>query len=288
MRFATCPGIALLAAWALTGVAAPADHDLGAICLVGDSITQGGPTPSYRYPLWMRLVDAGLVHGRDYEFVGSQTGFHAGGKTAATPDHDGQAFPNVHEGHWGWRAAWIAGAVPLPKGRHGTKNLGAGTAATWTGRARSFATADSGPVAYAGAVVKPDTVVLMIGINDLADGASAAAVATHIRTIVGLYQAANPAVRVHVCSTLPVSSKHAKAAAINPRVDELATILAREARRWSTKRSTVDFVDLREGFDATAMTYDGTHPNEAGETVIADNLADALGIAAPSGVHADR
>jgi len=263
----------------VTMLAAPASpRDLGAIAFVGDSITQGGPTPSYRYPLWKRLVDADLVHGRDYTFVGSQTGFYAGGRTAVTADHRGQAFPNVHEGHWGWRAAWIAGATPLPKGRHDTKNVGAGIAATWTGRASTFITADSGTVAYSGRVTIPDTVVLMVGINDLADGATAGQVADHIATIVRAYQSANPSVHVHVCSTLPVSAKHPKAAMINPRVADLATILQRAVGRWSRKGARVAFIDARPGFDPTHMTYDATHPDETGEAVVADAIAAGLGI----------
>lgn len=276
IRSTTAAALAMLVS--VVAVAADPPPGLGKIALVGDSITQGGATPSYRYPLWKRLVDAGLEHGRDYTFVGSQAGFYAGGKQAATPDHRGQKFPNVHEGHWGWRSSWLAGATPLPRGRHGAKNLGAGSVANWTGRARTFVTADAGAVAYAGPVAVPDTVVLMIGINDLADGATAAQVTAHVRTIVGLYQAANPAVRVHVCSVLPVGAKHAKAAAINPQVAALDDILTRQARGWSTRASRVGFVDLRPGFDATRMTYDSTHPNEDGEAVIAANLAGALGI----------
>lgn len=260
-----------------------AEPGLGRVALVGDSITQGGPTPSYRYPFWKALVDAGLEHGRDYTFVGSQSGFYAGGKQAAAPDHDGEKFPNVHEGHWGWRAAWLAGAAPLPKGRHAAKNLGGGTVATWTGRSRTYVTADTGTVTYAGPVAVPETVVLMIGINDLADGIPAAQVAGHIRTIVGLYQAANANVHVHVCSVLPVAAKHAKAATINPQVAALDDLLARQARTWSTKTSPVDFVDLRPGFDAARMTYDSTHPNAEGEVVIAASLARALRIGAARG-----
>ena len=217
-------------------VAEPAaDRDLGTVALVGDSITQGGPTPSYLYPFWKALVDAGLEHGRDYTFVGSQTGFYAGGKQAAAPDHSGRTFPNVHEGHWGWRAAWLAAAAPLPRGRHGQRNLGGGTVATWTGKAKTYATADHGELPFTGPVAVPDRVVLMIGINDLADGTPAAQVAGHIRTIVGLYEAANPAVRVHVCSVLPVGAKHAKAAVLNAQVKALDDLLARQARAWSTK-----------------------------------------------------
>ncbi len=64
-----------LAAWA--GVSAAArGTGFGNLALVGDSITQGGSTPSYRHPLWKHLEDNGLVAGTDYTFVGSQTGFY--------------------------------------------------------------------------------------------------------------------------------------------------------------------------------------------------------------------
>ncbi|MBE3123778.1 MAG: hypothetical protein IMZ65_03155, partial [Planctomycetes bacterium] len=71
------------------------------IVCIGDSITQGrkgaegdpknAPTYSYRYPLWKKLLDAGV----NVDFVGTQkTGFE--GSPAYAP-YRGKEFDNEHE-----------------------------------------------------------------------------------------------------------------------------------------------------------------------------------------------
>jgi hypothetical protein len=40
----------------------------------------------------------------------------------------------------------------------------------WTGQTHTFGTDNAGPLAYTGPNYTPDTVSIMIGINDLADG----------------------------------------------------------------------------------------------------------------------
>jgi lysophospholipase L1-like esterase len=75
------------------------------IVCIGDSITQGrkgsegkmkGPTYSYRYPLWKKLLDAGIA----VDLVGSQKGGFGG--TATYEKHQDRDFDNEHEGYWGW------------------------------------------------------------------------------------------------------------------------------------------------------------------------------------------
>ena len=269
-------GGAILAV-AIQAGSAPA-ADFGNLAIVGDSITQGGPTPSYRHPFWKHLVDGGIAAGTDYTFVGSQTGFYQSQSAGIAAGYRGETFANVHEGHWGWRAKWHNADEPLPAGRYDTANLGQGTIANWTGQAATFATTDAGVVAYTGSAAVPDTVVMMVGINDLGDGTDAATVESRIERMVQQYQAANGDVRIHVASPLPVGAGHGSAAAINPQVESLNTSLATAAAGWSTATSTVDYVDLRSGFNATQMTYDNVHPNHAGERVLAANLATALGV----------
>jgi lysophospholipase L1-like esterase len=74
------------------------------ILLLGDSITRGTNTyPSYRYPLWIKLVGSG----RDFDFVGSQNSI-----SPVFPDYKGQSFDSDHEGHSGWRADNIVARLP--------------------------------------------------------------------------------------------------------------------------------------------------------------------------------
>jgi lysophospholipase L1-like esterase len=69
---------------------------------LGDSITGDGVNrSSYRYPLWVKLVDAGI----DFDFVGSQKSDPLG-----TPDlqnYNGHSFDLDHEGHGGWHVDQI-------------------------------------------------------------------------------------------------------------------------------------------------------------------------------------
>jgi uncharacterized repeat protein (TIGR01451 family) len=74
---------------------------------LGDSFTRGtGKHPSYRYPLWVKLIDAGV----DFDFVGSQNSNESGNPVFA--DHNGQSFDSDHEGHAGWRADEIVARLP--------------------------------------------------------------------------------------------------------------------------------------------------------------------------------
>jgi lysophospholipase L1-like esterase len=211
-------GVASLAVVILAGSGPAAEF--GNLAIVGDSITQGGQTPSYRHPFWKHLVDNGIAAGTDYTFVGSQTGFYQSQSAGIAALYRGETFANVHEGHWGWRAKWHNADEPLPAGRYDTANLGQGTIANWTGQSATFATGDTGVVAYTGSAAVPDTVVMMVGIKDLGDGTSAADVEGRIARMVQQYQAANGDVRLHVASPLPVGAGHASAGTINGRPPE--------------------------------------------------------------------
>src|SRR5678815_4411954 len=74
---------------------------------LGDSITQAlSDQFSYRYNLWVKLVDAGAA----FDFVGSQDSNHNG--NPIWPDHLGQSFDRDHEGHAGFRSDEIAASLP--------------------------------------------------------------------------------------------------------------------------------------------------------------------------------
>lgn len=270
---ATCP---------LSGSRGAEAQDFGDLVFVGDSLTQGGNVggyigPSYRYQLWKHAIDNGAM----YTPVGSITGAYQS-VTPFTPTHKSQSFVNVHEGHFGWRAFWSNGRIPLPAGRYNTNNLGQGTVENWTGQSTTFVTEDAPTTkTYTGTTYVPDTVVLKMGINDLAEtGALPTTTESDLQQIVEQYQAANPNVRVYVASVLPVSNNHASAATINPKVITLNTALSLSAAGWSTGNSTVSYIDVRNGFDATTMTTDNTHLNYAGERIVASNFATGLGIGA--------
>jgi lysophospholipase L1-like esterase len=74
---------------------------------LGDSITQAlSDQRSYRYNLWVKLVDDGAA----FAFVGSQDSNYGG--NPVWPDHLGQPFDRHHEGHAGFRSDEIAASLP--------------------------------------------------------------------------------------------------------------------------------------------------------------------------------
>jgi len=74
---------------------------------LGDSITQAlSDQRSYRYNLWVKLVDVGAA----FDFVGSQDSNYNG--NPVWPDHLGQPFDRHHEGHAGFRSDEIAASLP--------------------------------------------------------------------------------------------------------------------------------------------------------------------------------
>jgi lysophospholipase L1-like esterase len=256
------------------------------IALIGDSITQGAGhainsstfpqngNRSWRWEFFKHLVDAGA----DFDFVGSMTTNYTNNEAAGDdvtnayyPSWRGVPFDRDHDGHWGWRASQVLGTTAGPSsGKRGTGNLG-----TWL------------------AGYTPDSVVMMIGINDLNDpGKTPATVAADVTALIDLLQADNPAVRIRLCELLHVGPGHASRVSLNTAVDLYnSSHLPAIAAAKTTATSTVgivtmanpawngsDWVAQSGGWDPAAMTYDNVHPNSRGETHIAGRVANAFGL----------
>ena len=249
----------------------------GNLAFIGDSITQGGGNgdhPSYRYQVFENLANAAVPidQATGYKFVGSVNGPY-NNSTITAPDVNGQTFENVHDGHWGWRSFWSNARQPLPAGRYNSNNLGNGTLLNWTGQSATYETENNGTLTYSGSSYVPDTVSIMIGINDT--GSSSA---TQIRDDIGLMidqlRAANANVRIHLSEILysnNVASSTVDAAnALLPQLVLDKNTASTSSPVWLTKTN--------EGFDASTMTYDNTHPNSAGEKFVGDIISAALGL----------
>lgn len=135
------------------GEAGTTTTDLGNIMFVGDSITHGFKSHSYRWPLHKTLVDNGV------KFI--SVGIHEGnafkeGSVAAGTAYAGVVFNNRHSAMSSERAYEIAGRINN-SGRLGNSNIHdwLGLDATYTGKHRLHMPEQT-----------PDTVVLMIGTND--------------------------------------------------------------------------------------------------------------------------
>ncbi len=259
----------------------------GSLVFIGDSITQGGlGYASYRYEVFRHLAH----HGAGFTFVGSVTdalGFED--VSPVTPAFHGRGFDNVHDGHWGWRAFWINARIPLPASRRGS-NVGEGTLLNWTGQAapQEYALDTVGnlvpypdPLAVGtgntGTTYVPDTAVVMIGINDLAGGSPPAQVRDDIGTILDQLRAANPAVRVHLCTVLHTSQNNPT---LQANVDTLNTLLLdlAAAKNAASSTSPVWIADPSSGFAPALFTHDAVHPNRRGEAHIGERVARSLGL----------
>lgn len=264
----------------------------GRLVFIGDSITQGGngDRPSYRYQVFKRLANAGVPidAATGYRFTGSVTGPQTT-PVLTTPDVNGQAFENRHDGHYGWRASWINGRIRLPSDRR-SNNRGEGTLLNWTGQASPQSYAISNPdsvVPYpdpaatntgnTGTVYQPDTAVIMAGINDLADDNNGASqLISDTGTLIDQLRAANPSVRIfvnHLLHTNQTTAMRNAVDAFNAQLPALAL-----AKNNASPTSPVWIADANTGFNPVTMTYDNIHPNATGETHVGDRIAAALGV----------
>lgn len=245
--------------------------DLGRLAIIGDSITQAsGSTYSanvygqnacrgYRWHLFKNLVDAGAK----FDFVGSINANYT--SDAQYPSWKGVQFDRSNEGHFGWRAFQIRGT----SAGNTAANRGSGNITQWL---------DPKLGGYI-----PDTVTMMIGINDFGDGRTPTQVRDDVAAIIDSLQAANPKVRIHLVEVLHVGSGHAQYPGLNTTVDTYnTTFLPALATSKTTATSTVTVVpmlnDQTGGFIADEMTHDQVHPNSRGEAYIAGRISTALGL----------
>ena len=245
--------------------------NLGRLAIIGDSITQASGSAysanvipqnacrGYRWHLFRKLVDAGAK----FTCVGSiNTNYTA---DSQYPGWRGFQFGRSTEGHFGWRAYQIRGTSAGPS----TYNRGTGNITQWI---------DPKLGGYV-----PDTVTLMIGINDFADGRTPTQVRDDVAAIIDTLQGANPKVRIHLLELLHVGSAHALYPALNTTVDTYNnTFLPALAAAKTNANSLVTLVpmsnDVTGGFIANDMTHDNVHPNSRGEVFIAGRIAAAMGL----------
>ncbi len=261
----------------------------GKLVFIGDSITQGGngDHPSYRYQIFKNLANQGVPINASsgYKFVGSLNGGYLS-SAMTTPDVSGQTFENNHDGHYGWRSFWINNRINLPTNRR-SNNRGEGTIENWTGQANPQQYGISAPsdtvnfpdLTISGSGVPspytpytPDTAVIMIGINDIADGSTATQVRDDIGTMIKQLQASNTNINIFISQTLHTNQS------FNNTVDTLNALLPDLATSKSTATSSVWVIETNTGFDPVAQTYDNIHPNTLGEEYVGNYISGGLGI----------
>lgn len=189
------------------------------IAFVGDSITNYN---CWRYSIWQNLMDNSYSYNssdpkgeKEFKFAGSMTqsqSSSSGANRPATPNYMGQAFVNVHEGHNAWTTSDLVGATSNKNG------IGNGYLQNWLmdghGTRLDSNMPNGNPYAptpgvhQSGQAYRPDTVVLMAGVNDYTNtsgGATAQSTVDHLGGMVSMLRASNPNVTIYIGTLSPRS-----------------------------------------------------------------------------------
>lgn len=290
-----------------------APRDGGGIVFIGDSITQGGAylagkVPSYRYQLFKNYTDNKIPFVPMGMTDGARNGVDV---SALTPDYRGATFSNVSEAAASGRAYQYSGH---PAGNGGiwgkdkfkgdpgsvAKAQNRGPVTLKLGQKNPYTKSDktfydgAALLTYSGETYRsrygsknPETLCVLIGINDIYDSGSpetVRATAGWVKEIVRAYQRANPGIEVHVFKLLPTGKNNGTGAKSGYRYkvynDYLESLNIPSA--WSKGKSKVFLDDISAGFyakdGAMCDTPGGAHPNAQGELIVAGNIARALGI----------
>ncbi len=270
--------------------------ELGNIMYVGDSITHGVDSASYRWPLFKIWVDNGISHRE----VGVNAGNWRGGVPKNTP-YGGATFLNVHSAISSERAYEIAGRINK-SGRLENSNIH-----DWLGLDESY----KGKRRIDPATQMPDTFIMLIGTNDTLSDSGKAGIHScmeekqqnllgarrgkawkregDLYTIISAMRAANPGVRIAVC-TIPTwmsGRNNNDAPADYAAIERYNSLLKSWAKGHKvavvevnrglvdvTRRDEKPFVGV-----ASMFVRDRLHPSAQGDLIIAGNIAQQLGYA---------
>jgi hypothetical protein len=134
-------------------------------------------------------------------------------------------FDHDHEGHWGWRADEIL------------SNL-AGWLTGYT----------------------PDVALIHLGSNDAIQDNSVSSTLDEIEDIIGILRNDNARITIFLAQILPLAD-----ADWNAKVDGINSGLLTLATSLDEVQSRIILVDQNSGWSISSHTYDGVHPNLAGE-----------------------
>lgn len=124
------------------------------------------------------------------------------------------------------------------------------------------------------AATLPDIVVMHFGTNDVWSSISPDRILAAYTKLVGQMRASNPDMKILVAQIIPLNPGSCSGCA--QRVVDFNARIPAWAQATTTSRSPVTVVDQWTGFDTAADTYDGVHPNAAGDDKIAARWYPAL------------
>jgi lysophospholipase L1-like esterase len=124
------------------------------------------------------------------------------------------------------------------------------------------------------AATRPDIVLMHFGTNDVWSNIAPATITAAFSRLVDQMRASNPAMRVIVAKIIPMAP--ASCAECGQRVVAFNAAIGTWAAQKTTAQSPIVVVDQWSGFSPASDTYDGVHPNDAGNRKIADRWYPAL------------
>jgi lysophospholipase L1-like esterase len=217
------------------------------ILALGDSITQAESNrASFRYPLWKKLIDAGI----NFDFVGSMQNQFSQYNKGIPPHHDykGQKFDPDHEGHFAWSADEII------RGRNYDNGSGSGRLQDWLKE------------------YDVDIALIHLGTNDAFMRQDNQTTSKELESIVSLLREDNPKVIILLARLIPTMRTPGdtqSVVSLNEAIVELSKTLG-------TAESPVILVDQFEGFNGETDLYDKVHPNARGEEKMAEKWFNAI------------
>jgi lysophospholipase L1-like esterase len=114
----------------------------------------------------------------------------------------------------------------------------------------------------------PDVVLMHFGTNDAWSNLSPSTILGAYTTLVGQMRANNPNMKILVAQIIPLNPP--TCTDCGQRVVNLNAAIPAWAAGLSTAASPITVVDQWTGFTTATDTYDGVHPNSAGDTKIAN------------------
>ncbi|MFD9211261.1 GDSL-type esterase/lipase family protein [Streptomyces sioyaensis] len=223
---------------------------------VGDSMTIGSTGDfTWRYRMWQHL---NATSGDPYRIVGPRRALHdpATGDASSSAYAD-PGFPEEARCHLaGWGEGWLHMA-PL--------------------------------IGDAVRRYEADTLLVSLGLIDLGFYTNAEQTAENVRRFVAGARQAAPHVRAVLMPVIP-NVRAATDAAFGAQCARFNELLAKAVAELSLPGSPLLLASEPEGWDIERATYDGTHPSERGEHLLAGAFAQAMhqawGVGGPYGADA--
>jgi lysophospholipase L1-like esterase len=128
---------------------------------------------------------------------------------------------------------------------------------------------------------RADIVLMHFGTNDVWNGISSTNILSAYSTMVDDLRAVNPNVIILVAQIIPMNVTATTCSGCScpncpANINTLNTAIVQWAQNKSAGGPPIIVVDQHTGFDATADTVDGVHPNASGSTKMATKWAAAL------------